>query len=307
MPIELTAERIAQLKELASLDWKELNDLKQLYCRYFGYWSAEVKVFNLEIKRRKALRPEYLQAVAALRRVIKQHSTEVRRLDTAHFSMSGIYNPVTLEPVTDLESKAVNGKVAYRIAADRIKWLELEIKQLEEHIHIIQNGRQVTGITMDLLEAYNLRPDRTELLNRLDKVKLYSRLDTLKKKVYAGTSEPVPTIRQKRKVSIPVPVSNLGPRPGDYLECVGTRNYRAGAYKIVLGGVGLNRYYCRKMLEDLNPEPGQFLFAASYAGGYGHYIITVPRACIIKEALNYEFNKDGKKVGYYTARGMLQP
>lgn len=295
MTMVMTPDRIQQLKELSSLDWKELNNLKQLYSKYYGYWSPEVKLFNIEIRRRKALRPDYKLAVENLRRLVKQHTIEIKRLDKLKFKAEALYHPITLNHLTfkDKCDTELTGKAAYRIACERIRWLELNIAQLEEHIHIIQLGQQVTGITMDLLESYNI--------NKLDKYRseLNSRLNNLKCTFFPGTNRVMPAIYRH---SIPVPEKNLGPRPGDTLQCISTKNYKAGAYQIVLGGVGFNRYYCRKLLEELEPEPGYLLFAASYAGGYGHYVITVPRDCCKEAAFNYIFTKDRNKVGYYEAR-----
>lgn len=298
MSIAITPERLEQLKELSSLDWKELNAMRQIYLRYYGPWSAEAQLFNIEIRRRKALRVDYKLAVENIRRIISHYSKEVTRIDRLTFDTKhGLYDPITLEKfephsVYDPDD-ILTGKMAYRVAIERIKWLELEITQLQEHINIIQDGKRVTGITMDIIEAYNVDPHkyRKELNGRLGK---------LKQRVFPGTCRPLPAMFRH---NIPVPNSELGLRPGDYLKIdINNKNVKPGLYKIIMGGVGLNRYYCRKLLERLEPEPGHRLFVANYSGGLGHYIITAPESCCHPKALNYAFTKDRNGIGYFAAR-----
>src|SRR5688572_16485011 len=121
----LTPDRLTMLQEMSSIDLPELRNMKHLMSKYFGPNSAEVQLVNIEIKRRKSVRPELKLAVECLRRQARQLTKEINRIGRLTFDVkSKLYDPVTLEvfipkSVYDPDN-VLTGKLAYRVAIERI-------------------------------------------------------------------------------------------------------------------------------------------------------------------------------------------
>lgn len=296
--MKLTPDRLIRLQEISGMELPELQALRQLSIIYFGAYSEEVRIINIEIRRRKSVLPELKLAVECLRRKANQLSKEITRISILTFeTKSTLYDPVTLEPFTPKSiydpDNVLTGKLAYRVAIERIRSLEQEVKQLETHIHTVLMVGKVSGITMDILGLYGIKPE-------LYRVELSVRLKTLKGRMIPGTAETIAP-HMWRKVA-PTPEMDLGPKPGNFLSCKKSKNYREGSYQIVMGGVGYNRYYLRKMLENLEPDDGYRLFVACYLSGYGHYIISVPESSCFEKALGSSFTGTKGQAGYYRCK-----
>lgn len=288
----LTKEKLEQLAELSAMGLDELRDIHQLYIRYFGLNSDEAELIHLEIRRRKRLRPELKLAIECLRRQVRNLSKEFSRISALTFKNNGtLYSQATLKPLAeeDRHESVLTGKMAYRVAIDRLTDLDAEIKRLEGYTWSMQQYGIVPHAVMDILEDYGIKPE-------LYRLELASRLKVLKGRTVPGTCK---TIKPHKYSLIPLPADG-GPKIGALLVCKRCKNFRAGKYKVVYGGVGYNRYYLRKMLGLFKPEPGFRLFVAKYLGGYGHYIISVPESqCFEKALTQYENNADGKRPTYY--------
>lgn len=294
--MKLSREHMQLLKEYAAMDFKELNAMRQQCIRYFGSWSEEVKLINQELKRRKALKPGIKLAMENIKLLKRQCKAEIKRLESLTFASLEIYDAVTLDRLTAKskhKGSVLTGKLAYRVAHERINVLELTLLQFEQHLDILNDGNRVTAITMDIIEAYNI--DLNKYRNDL-----YERLRQLKAKCFPGTTRHLPTMYRH---AVPTPVEHAGPRIGDWMECGPNKNFRPGSYLIVMGGVGWNRYYCRKLLERMRPEPGHRLFVVSYSNGIGHYILSVPEKSCYRRTLKYsEFARGSSGIGYYERR-----
>lgn len=295
--MQLSQSQHQQLQELSSLDNKQLNDLRQQFLRYFGQHSQEIRLVAMEIRRRRSIRPKLKSVLNSLRKKVTQLYDEMSRINNLTFDgrIHFAYDRLTLKPVSEAYAwqypdDTLTSRMAYRVACERLKEIEANIRQLEEHIHIITQACQVNSLTLDLMEAHGIDLDR-------NKRELNKRLHNLKQRSITGTAKPKPTMF-KHTVPEEEP---LGPKAGDYLTCPRTKNFKAGTYQIVTGGVGFNRYYCRKLIEELEPQAGYRLFITCYIGGFGHYIISVPESCCFPKALGYSFTRSvGASDGYFT-------
>lgn len=278
--------------ELAAMSMKDLLGYKAMFARYFGVYSPEYRTLSAELKKRRAIKPKLSQVIDSIRLKIRYMSDEVKRLDGLRFDVkSKLYHPQTLEEfipssVYDPDD-ILTGKLAYRVAVQRIAELEQTISYLEQHIHSLQTACHINSITLDIMDVYDIGAD--DYSKNLKK-----RLIKLKRRSIPGTAKHMPMHRHKY---IPQPIG--GPKPGDYLTCKRNKNFRAGSYKIIAGGGGYNRYYCRKLLESLQPEDGHVLFVTGYIHGYGHYIISVPQEQCFEKALGYIFTRRAGYAGYY--------
>lgn len=290
--LTLTQDNLTQLSELATMELPELRSLQQLFTRYYGLHSDEAALVDLEIRRRKRIKPELKLAIECIRRQAKILGKEVTRISEIRFKVSWLYSYDTLNLLTE-DSKhepngVLTGKLAHRIAVERIERLEAEIKRLEGYIWAMQQYERVPHAVMDIIEEYGIKPE-------LYRLELISRLKDIKGSMIPGTCKPIKT--HKHKI-IPLPTDG-GPQIGSTLICKRCKNFKAGSYQVVYGGIGYNRYYLRKMLDLFQPEPGHRLFVVSYLGGYGHYLISVPESQCFEKALGYEFSRSNTGKTYY--------
>ena len=63
---------------------------------------------------------------------------------------------------------------------------------------------------------------------------------------------------------------------GDVIACSENRNFEAGMYLAIGGGVGVTRSEAQEEMKILSTPEGFKLFVTTYRRGEGHFVVQVP-------------------------------
>lgn len=63
---------------------------------------------------------------------------------------------------------------------------------------------------------------------------------------------------------------------GDIIACSENRNFEAGMYVTIGGGISVTRNEAKKEMESLTAPQGFTLFVTTYRRGEGHFVVQIP-------------------------------